>query len=61
MQEHYPLSTELYLYSFQTSYVLTNVSSRKASHALLQENFQENTGLLLPKDPLTCLLQQNFS
>jgi hypothetical protein len=61
MQEYHPLSIELYLYTFQTSQVLSSVCFIKTSHTLSEVSFYRNTGcLFLVKYPLTCLLQQNF-
>ena len=61
MQEGCLLSVVLYLYSFQTSRVLSSVHTSKTSHVLSSGSFQKNTTCLFSaKHSPTCLLHQDI-
>lgn len=61
MQEQNPLSTGIYIYSFQTSHFLSSIHSSEPLHALSPESFKKNIMcLFLAKHPLLCLLQQKL-
>ena len=61
MQEQNPLSTGLYIYSFQTSHFLSSIHSSESLHALSPESFKKNIMCLFSaKQPFISLFPEEY-
>jgi hypothetical protein len=61
MQEHNPLSTGLYIYSFQTSHFILSIHSNEPLHALSPESSKKNIMCLFSaKQPYISLFPEEY-